>query len=394
LSTKLASSIIVSMRSGAVAATVTATTAAALAVLAAACGSPPAEQHRPFPQVGTTDGAVLAPMRLVTIVAQNDSADADAFFAFSNAIGASRWWRRIAPEWRLGTLSVRANLMGPTITADVTDHDVFTYINDIVAGDASLARDGHTLYVLYLPAGIQVVQDGTPNTGCHLFGAYHISYGTRGDNLAVVQRCFDTFPVENMTVAASHEIIEAATDPDDLGYKLPAIAERNQWQESVWNAFELTGDAEIADLCEGTFWSEGSSVYQRVWSNAAAARGGDPCIPEIPDPYYSTAFAQDWYVIDAGATTAISFTAWATGPMTAWPVTVDANGTAPGFMASVTGAPVNAGESGQILVSAPAGAVSGDFAVLDVVSERPDPSAGTPALIDGAHINLVGVYVR
>jgi hypothetical protein len=378
------------MRSAAAAAV----TAAALGVLAVACGGSEPSMHRPFPQVVTTDGAVLNPMRLVTIVPDNDSADASAFFAFSNGIGSSRWWQRIAPEWRLGTLGARANLMGPAITANVTDHDVFTYINDMVSADATLARDGHTLYVLYLPPGIIVVQDGTPNTGCQLFGAYHIAYGTRGDNLAVVQRCFDSFPVENMTVAASHEIIESATDPDDRGYKLPQIADRDQWRESVWNAWELTGDAEIADLCEGTFWSEGSSVYQRIWSNAAAARGGDPCVPEIRDPYYNTDFAQDWYVIDAGATIAIPFTAWATGPMPAWPVSVDVNGTAPGFMATVTGAPVNAGGSAQIQVTAPAGAASGNFAVLDVISERPDPSAGGAALIDGAHINLVGVYVR
>jgi hypothetical protein len=368
--------------------------AAALGVLAVACGGPEASNHRPFPQVGTTDGAVLNPLRLVTLVPTNDGTDADAFFAFSSGIGSSRWWQRIAPEWRLGGVSVRANLIGPAITADVSDHDVFTYINDIVAANANLARDGHTLYMLYLPAGITVVQDGTPNKDCTMFGAYHIAYGTRGDNLAVVQRCFDTFPVENMTVAASHEIIEAATDPNDRGYKLPAIADRDQWQESVWNAFELTGDAELADLCEGTFWIEGSSVYQRVWSNAAAARGGDPCVPELAEPYYNTAFAQDWYPVDAGATVTVPFTAWATGPMTGWPVNTSLDSTVPGFTTDGASQTLTAGQSGAIFVSAPATAVSGDFAVLTVVSKRPDAVAGSRPLTDGAHINLVGVYVR
>jgi hypothetical protein len=366
---------------------------AALACLAGACGvtAPP---HRPFPQVGTTDGAVLAPMRLVTIVANNDSGDADTLFGFSTGISASTWWARVAPEYHLTTVSAAAGVIGPAITANVTDHDVFDYVTAAIGGMPSLARDGHTLYILYLPPQIEVVRDGMPNDGCKLFGAYHDRYGTRGDNLAVVQRCFtDQYAVDDMTVAASHEILEAATDPDGRGYRLPVVASSKPWTETVWNAFDLIGGAELGDLCEGTFWVEGTSVYQRIWSNRVAAAGGDPCVPALGEPYYSTAFDQDWYPVQPGGTVAIPVTGWTTGDVPSWPLKVDAQGTADGFTATPASDQLGPGVAGQIQASAPATAVSGDYAVLTVFSERPSATPNGRPLTDGAHLNLVGVYV-
>jgi hypothetical protein len=368
----------------------------ALAFLGVACGSQEVS-HRPFPQVRTLDGAVLAPLRLITIVPGNDSADLSAFVAFSEAVGGSSWWRAIAHEYHLGSAVSAAGVIGPAITADVTDHDVFTYITGVVSGEPSLDRDGHTLYLLYLPPDVHVVRDGTPNTGCTLFGAYHARYGILGDNLAVVQRCFTDNPVENMTVAASHEIAEAATDPDGHGYRLPAVATSKPWTESIWNAFDLIGGAEVGDLCEGAYWVDNSGgapeVYQRIWSNHAAAGGGDPCVPALGEPYYSTAIEQDWYPVQPGATISIPVTGWATGDIASWPLVVRAQGTVDGFTATLASPQLGPAQVDEIQASAPATAVSGDYAVLSVVSQRPPPSFDGRQLTDGAHRNLVGVYV-
>jgi hypothetical protein len=366
----------------------------------AACASPPYDHHRPFPQVETLDGSLLSPLRLVTIVPQNDAADADAFFAFSNGVGASAWWKAAAPEYGLGTVTSAATLMGPAITSNVTDHDVFEYVEAIVATNASIAPDGHTLYLLYLPQLVEVVHDGTPNTNCDQFGAYHVRFGTRGDNLAPVQRCTEKFPVENMTVAASHEIFEAATDPDDHSYRLPAVAEDAPWTETVWNAWDLTGGAELADLCVGTYWREGPNVYQRVWSNVAARRGGDPCVPALPDPYYNTTLAEEWYAVPKGGSVDIPVTGWATGDVV-WPFEpfVEGSdgppGTVPTFTATLPGAfdEMHAGQRVNVTVSALPDTPSGTFTIVDLVSERPDVPMGARGLSDGAHLNYVGVYV-
>src|SRR5438477_324686 len=136
----------------------------------------------------------------------------------SGAIGGGAWWASLAAEYGLTTLTATANITAPPLTADVTDHDVFDIITNAVAQNGGPARDGNTLYLLYLPAGVHVIEQGQVNTDCHLFAAYHARYGTRGDQLAVVQQCSTTDAFDNMTAAASHEIAEAATDADGAGY--------------------------------------------------------------------------------------------------------------------------------------------------------------------------------
>jgi hypothetical protein len=365
-------------------------------LLLSACDTPLESRHVAFPEVTTRSGALLSPLRIVTIVAENDSLDARAFFDFSAGVGSSRWWNRIAPEYHLQTVTDAAHLLGPPITTDVSDHDVFTYISSAVETSGGSARDGHTLYLLYLPPGINVVQKGTVNTGCAKFGGYHARFGTLGDNLAVVQRCFETFPIENMTIAASHEIVEAATDPDGLGYALPGIAARLPWTEAIWNAVELEGHAELGDLCESTFWVEGASVYQRIWSNIAARAGGDPCIPELVEPFYDSSFAEDWYPVSAGGMITIPVTGWTTGPMPTWGLAASLKSDVLGFSATFGDAPNNTlaeGRTANLAVGAPATAMSGTFAVIRVSSKRPGPIPGSRSLTDGAHVNYVGVYV-
>lgn len=365
--------------------------------LLSACESaPPPIRHVAFPEVTTRDGALLSPLRLVTLVAGNDTQDAPVLFAFSTGVGASRWWNRIAPEYHLQGVTDAADLIGPPITTDVTDHDVFTYITSAVDTGGGPARDGHTLYLLYLPSGINVIRNGAPNADCSKFGGYHVRYGTRGDNLAVIQRCTESFPIENMTVIASHEIVEAATDPDGLGYALPQIAARVPWTEDIWNAFDLHGDAELGDLCEGAFWVEGQSVYQRIWSNAAARSGGDPCIPELSDPFYDTSFAQDWYPVSPGGTITIPVAGWATYGVQPWGLAAFVQSSTSDFSATFAGGAsqtLSDGESVDLSVGAPAAAASEAFAVIGVSSRRPAAIPGRRTLIDGVHLNYVGVYV-
>jgi hypothetical protein len=365
--------------------------AVAAATAPAGCGGWETPPHRPFPQVPSRDGALLSPLRLVTIISSNQSADTDRLFGFSDAAVKSAWWRTLADEYHLGAATSAATLIGPDITADVTDHDVFTYIEGMVQGSAPLQPDGNTLYLLYLPAGVTVISRGVRNDSCAQFGAYHAVYGSRGDNLAVVQRCPSSDVLDVMTAAASHEIIEAATDPDLRSYALPDIADQRPWTESIWNAWELEGGAELADLCEGTFYEERGFFYQRVWSNRAAAAGGDPCIPALDQPFYDTTFDRDWYAVSAGATVSIPVNGWSTAAVADWGVRAAVDGTDPGFAASFPSSTsvLNSGGTLPLSVTAPAGAPSGSFAVVMVASTRP----ARTNLSDGAHLSPVGVYV-
>jgi hypothetical protein len=328
----------------------------------------------------------------VTIVAQNEAVDATNLFAFSQAVGGSRWWSEMQRAYGLTTAEAAPGVLGPAITADVTDHDVFEYIDGVVTGHPTLARDGHSVYLLYLPAGITIISGGVPNTGCQRFSAYHFPFGTRGDNLAVVQRCTATDTLDELTVSASHEIIESATDPDLKSWSLPVVTPFHPWTEDVWSSSQLGGRVEVGDICEATFWYESSHFYQRVWSNAAARAGGDPCVPALNEPYYSTTFDQGWYPVAPAGSVAIPVEGWATGSTPAWGLDTFVTGVVPGFTASFpTGVTtLAAGARTTLTVAAPATAFSGSFAVVNVLSTRPQDGQHHT---DGAHFAFVGVYV-
>lgn len=370
--------------------------ALALLVATAACESAPYSQHQPWPEVPTLNGGMLAPMRLVTIVPQNDAADAPALFAFSTTLGRSTWWAKVSSEYDLGSVDGATTIMGPAVAPpEITDHELFTYIESVIATRPELAPDGKTLYLIYMPEGVTVVARGNPNTGCKTFGAYHDVFGARGDNYAVVQRCTEVSPVENMTVGASHEIAEAATDPKGDGYRLPQIAAWKPWRETIWNAWNRAGHAELADMCEGTFWLENERVYQRIWSNAAARRGGDPCIPALNEPYYGVAFQQEWYAVSAGERVDIPIKGWATGEMAAWPLDVFVGNGDVDFSATFAAASpkLTPGADEILMVEAPPDAPHGSFSVVGVESKRPPHARTTRGLTDGLHLDWVGVYV-
>jgi hypothetical protein len=86
----------------------------------------------------------------------------------------------------------------------------------------------------------------------------------------------------------SHELVEGVTDP--------------RWErDSAWgtvdNAHQVWSyvtDGEVADLCfyTSTFlWDNAPGMtytIQRMWSNAAARAGTDPCIGDPTTPYYQS----------------------------------------------------------------------------------------------------------
>jgi hypothetical protein len=85
--------------------------------------------------------------------------------------------------------------------------------------------------------------------------------------------------------------------------------------------------------------------------------------------------------------------AWATGSLPAWPVKTVVLSAATGFTATLADATLSSGATTNLQVSAPAGAPSGTFAVIDIWSDRPTPPPGGMPYLDGGHRNIVGVYL-
>ncbi|HEY8042046.1 MAG TPA: hypothetical protein VIF15_19720, partial [Polyangiaceae bacterium] len=181
------------------------------------------------------------------------------------------------------------------------------------------------------------------------------------------------------------------------GYTLPTPDTSAPWTQVPWiNSV----DGEIGDLCFSTQITEGAFVYQRIWSNSAAAAEGDPCVPALPGRVYENASApQGWTTMAPGGSVQIPFTGFAEGATPDWIISGAL------YTASITGftstlssptsttiqgttyATTNNGRSGTLTVTAPAAAASGDWAIFFLYSQT--LAAGG----DPYHFWPVGVYV-
>jgi hypothetical protein len=370
-----------------------------------------AAAHRSFPSLAKNTGRVLAPLTLVTIVASNDSLSAE-LFAFGDALASSAWWHEVGAPYALGA-ATSVHATGPAITTNPSPADMTAYIQSLIDGATVPAPDGETCYLLYLPDGVSIASGPGP------FSAYHSPYPAYGEGLGdgwvVVSRSTPygggETQLEELTRVASHEVLEAATDPGWTSYAV-APAATPPWKGSVWSVFQVPGPVEGGDLCEGTrtFEPAGGSEYQRILAPSPPA-DGDPCLPAHAEPYYDVSAPGDWYALgaDAGAVS-IPITGWSAAVTDEWLVIATVTQASAGFaslegtllevaspLAGVgmcLGAGMNNGVTASLGLSAPAGATSGDYAVVLVESFRVDPATCFPALAgDQFHMWLVGVYV-
>jgi hypothetical protein len=386
--------------------------------------------HRGFPQVPNPAGHTMKSPRLVTITASNDAPSVDgtdtaaSLQAFSDAVPTSAVWSAVASEYGVGTLSSAVHVTGPSMTGGFTVAQIQAYVGSVIAADAGpVAPDGNTIYLLYLPVGASYSE----TTDCGYHASYPNKATTMGDQIATGMRCPPNADQETqlgqLTRLASHEIVEAATDPKDEGYNLGQTT-AVPWDASVWQGWVADmGHVELADLCEGTRTFEaadggpdGGWELQRMWSNAAAAAGGDPCVPPYGEPYFQVSVPADWYAVAAGASVTIPIRGWSVEATKEWLIharVATTNDTAV-FGGIFDGGAVLTSEAGiattgscykrfgmnndtsaSLQVTAPAGAAHGDYVVFSLRSfrEKPPPSCYPPITEDDYHFWPVGIYV-
>jgi hypothetical protein len=345
--------------------------------------------HAPFPSIVDTGGGQLASLRLVSIVTAGDPLH-DAIFAFGDALVQSQWLNDVAQAYGLAPAGTSVHVDGPSLDGDLTVDDMKSYVRQ-AAG--SQFADPRAVYLLYLPPGATVVAGEGANCGCYALGGAHTALDEQGNALAYVQRC-SLSDNDAVTRLASHEVAEAMTDTGN-GFRLDQPSP--PWSGTPWASLQ-SGGMEVGDLCSGTFVTEGSWTYQRVWSNSAATAGGDPCVPPLSTPYFSTSAAPDWVPVAAGATVGIAVTGWSTGPREDWYVYPLLSYPPSGaFSAQITTASqqtlegvvytsVNNGGTATLSVTVAPGTPSGTWSVVRLVSRSADE-------VDGTHFWPVGVYV-
>jgi hypothetical protein len=261
----------------------------AMAMASLACG----EQSTPtltLPQVQNSGGPVLAAPTVISVTFQTPDGGADPLAAMADDFIAKlpgTTFSRIAQEYGVNGLAAGAPIHSSLQLSGTVDDGLW---QDHLASEIEQGLDGfgpspaQALYILFIPPGVTITASG--QTGCVDFGGYHSAVSLAGHAklaYAVVARCPAGFNGENesnsVTAVASHEILEAATDPY---FTLDDAAWANVDNAAL--AFGLLFGGEIADLCLDSlpvFYTPPDLPYvvQRVWSNQAARAGHDPCVP-------------------------------------------------------------------------------------------------------------------
>jgi hypothetical protein len=158
--------------------------------------------------------------------------------------------------------------------------------------------------MIYLPARAKL------GGQCTSWLAYH---GWTGSvPYAVIPECYPPGSIDARTSAASHEIIEAATDPFGDGFFVSS--------DDPSSPFHYYAP-EVADLCTRTASIEGEFVYEGSWSNAQAdAWTVAPCQPAT-DVFTTVLASPDRVqVAHPGDTVRWDLEGWAAGPTDAWPL--------------------------------------------------------------------------
>ncbi len=187
--------------------------------------------------------------------------------------------------------------------------------------------------------------------------------------------------VEASELGQDAALHRSATDPAGTA---PAWAIHDQ--NSVWSYF----GGEVGDLCSfvAPQWAEGGyTQLQRVYSNTAAAAGGDPCVPATGPYYAADVEPQTWVAVAAGSSTNFSVVGWSTAAVPAWALSAQSYITSPQTFnpqTSLTAGMLDNGQSATLTVSVPAGTAPSSFAMMLVGAAESSTSY---------QYSLVGVYV-
>jgi hypothetical protein len=258
--------------------------------------------HPVAPQV-VTGGVVDAQPKIVTVSFPNDPLEAD-LDTFATAIGKTTYWGDRTKEYGIAPLDPIGRIHDTTTwPATLDDAQIQTWLLGRIDGaDAGWpAPDKNTIYALYFPPGVSITNQAQglpPSCGTAIMPSwhgYHENVTLSGGQLvpyAVISRC-DSIPEDpNATgilyasAVASHEVIEAMTDPFVIAGQYGFFG-----TDPDHIAFELATGAELGDMCSligNAFYTPPDFPYlvQRIWSNAAAAAGHDPCQPQPTGQVY------------------------------------------------------------------------------------------------------------
>jgi hypothetical protein len=150
------------------------------------------------------------------------------------------------------------------------------------------------VYAIFIPASTVVNEPDTVRSFCLDGGlSFHDTAVVNGKLVpyAIIAAC----PSQTLTQleqSASHEYVEAATNP--FGAETTNLVGYDGFDSNYfgWSLYTGQFGNEVGDACENwadSYYVESSTFpygVQRIWSNAHAVAGHDPCVP-VPNGAYS-----------------------------------------------------------------------------------------------------------
>lgn len=324
-------------------------------------------------QLANNGGATLPHPVIVTVTWDGDE-KADDLETLGDTIGASPYWVATNAEYGSGpAVSGPANHVrlpdAPPVSMSDTQLAAFVSTN-VANGTFPTPAAGDPIYVLHLQKATKLLLDG--QSACAQgVGGYHDStkVGLKSVAYAIVPRCDTSF--DSVTVALSHELSEAASDP------YPRV--RPAWtgfgqDDLAWEFFQQF-QSENGDACE--FYRDSALragpetglayTVQRIWSNKSAAAGHDPCVPAPSGAVFFNTTPLDLedvavdlttlggditttkgYKVAVGETRTVPLGLYSDGPLSDWRIRATAGGIASRSQANVElSLDVESGTNGQ-----------------------------------------------
>ncbi|MDB5216125.1 MAG: hypothetical protein JWO86_4052 [Myxococcaceae bacterium] len=312
-------------------------------------------------QLRSNGGSVLKNPVIVSVTWPGDTRVADLEM-LGDTVGAGAYWKAVTSEYgSLAAISGTDNHLhlpdaAPT---SISDTALATLVQTSLGKTDGTAwpvpATGDPVYILYLPETTDLILQG--QSACAQgVGGYHDNVTVNGRNFAyaIVPSCSDFAAV---TLSASHELAEAATDP--YPHARPAWSGFRD-TDLAWDMFQQF-QSENGDACEFYRDSElapGESdvmfTVQRQWSNQSGKAGHDPCVPAFKNTVYFNATPikledinadlstlvgdpkgtdiqpTKGFKVKVGETRQIPIGFYSDGPMAAWTIKAIAGGIAGG----------------------------------------------------------------
>jgi hypothetical protein len=251
-----------------------------------------------LPQVVDVGGTFLTSPKVQPILYASDTGATD-IQAFLQELATTSTWAQATSEYGVGPLTVLpAVMLSDPAPASVSDAMLESSLasNTSGANPAWGAADPSTIYLFVLPEGS--IESDSEGACCTDYDGYHYQAEVGAVTVPYALSCacpgFDgphITDLQERTIDMSHELVESATDP--FPNSDPAYTQEDD-ADIVWT---LVTDGEVADMCEfnddANVIPPGSTyMVQRSWSNAAAARFENPCVPVVTTTPYFNSFPQ------------------------------------------------------------------------------------------------------